>query len=246
MSRAQRDLVTELVRRIVIGELGNEVVQIRKAHEKLLCESGFSEAEAAETSESCLEKICKQLAKESQAYKESFGIELLEIENGRCRLLQRVMPETLASLNDLTPQAFELFCAAILGKLGGDSKITGGSGDKGVDFYAEKVNMGGLGDLVPDFARPTIIGQAKRYTNAVSEPEVREFVGGAALKAKELEANRGHFTPVVFAFWTSSKLDKRGIDTCKKLGVWYLNGTMLVQAAERLRINLGAFETHKE
>jgi hypothetical protein len=117
----------------------------------------------------------------------------------------------LADLAALDPVEFEHFCVRLLLALGADSRQVGGTNDGCVDFEAVDLPLRS-GLLATSKCRPTVIGQAKRYKpgNLVTVAEVREFLGAALLKADQLRRRStaiGLYSPIVFAFWTTSNLN---------------------------------------
>lgn len=239
MKSRHSEVAAALAGSILAGRMGTEKIHLSDAYQKALQDAGFSEADAAEICESSLSRVKNRLLKQNEEHQKAFNTDLLEIDGDRCRLFHTTAPETLDAMLELKPKQFENLCVRILESLGATAQNIGGPGDHGIDFQAKSLNLGGLTEFLPVFAKPALIGQAKRYRDTVSEPEVREFLGGALLQAKEM--GLGLCTPVVFAFWTTSKLDRAGLETCKKYGVWYLDGRMLVKLAERQKIDLREF-----
>jgi hypothetical protein len=240
MKSRRNEVAMTVIKSVLTGQLGTEIIHLSPAYQLALQNVGFSESEAAETSEEYLfNLIIKRLLKQNEEHKRIYGTDLLEIDGLRCKIFHPTSVETLNAILDFSPKKFEDFCVRILESLGAIALNVGGPGDLGVDFQAKKLNLGGLTEFLPEFAKPALVGQAKRYTGTVSEPEVREFLGGAILKAREMEL--GICTPVIFAFWTTSKLDRAGIDTCEKYGIWYLDGPRLLKLAERQKIDLRDF-----
>lgn len=240
MRSSYGEVATALVKSILAGQSGKEKIHLSQAYQNALQDSGFSDSEAAEISESYLHRlVVRRLLKQNEEHKRVYGVDLLDVDGERCKLLLQPRAETLDAMLEFSPKHFEDFCVKILISLGARASNVGGPGDRGVDFEAEKLNLGGLTEFLPDFAKPALIGQAKRYKGTVSEPEVREFLGGAMLRAREM--GLGICTPVIFAFWTTSKLDRAGLELCQKYGIWYLDGRMLVRLAEKQRVDLRDF-----
>jgi len=240
MNKSHNLVATKLVDSVLAGEFSTEIVNLSNLYQKDLLNAGYSDSEAAEISEAHLRnQVTKRLLKQNDEHKRTFGSDLLEVNGDRCRMLLLTRHETLDALQNLLPKNFEDFCVQLLKSLGAIAHNVGGPGDGGVDFQGKNLTLGGMTEFLPDFAKPALIGQAKRYKGKVSEPEVREFLGGAMLRAREMEL--GLCTPVIFAFWTTSRLDTAGLDLCKKYGVWYLDGRMLVKFAESQKIDLRDF-----
>jgi restriction endonuclease Mrr len=158
------------------------------------------------------------------------------------RAAQTEAPLVLEKLLGLSPKAFEDFCASVLSAIGGKGQSVGRVGDGGVDFLAMAVPFGSSSGAAFRAACPLVVGQAKRYKedNLVSEAEVRDFLGGALVRAVQVQRdnNYGLMSPVVFAFWTTSELNAKAMEYAKRAGVWYLGGLALAQLAARLQIPL--------
>lgn len=142
--------------------------------------------------------------------------------------------DLLDRIRNLSPRNFELFCAKLLAGLGGTGTHVGGVHDGGVDFEATDIP---LRNELPAFykCQPMVIGQAKRYSpdNLVTVSEVRSFLGAAVIRSDERKKMHGLglFSPVVFALWTTSDLNRPGLEFANKAGIWYLSGIALAQAA---------------
>jgi len=82
------------------------------------------------------------------------------------------------------------------------------------------------------------IGHAKRYKegNAISETQMREFVGAATLKRHKLlrEGVVGPLSPVTFAFWTTSDFDQPARQFARELGLWYMDQITLAEYISQL------------
>lgn len=146
----------------------------------------------------------------------------------------------LERIRGLSPIGFEDFCAKLLDGLGASSKRVGGTNDGGVDF--EAVNVPLRNDMPALYrCRPRVIGQAKRYSpsNLVSLSEVRSFLGAALIRADEQRRGGGLslYAPLVFAFWTTSDLNRGALDFAKQAGIWYLSGVALAQAAHAVGVD---------
>lgn len=148
-------------------------------------------------------------------------------------------------LRRLDPQLFEELCSEILHKLGGISKVSGKSGDGGVDFYATGIKTHSKDLPLPNNAALCVIGQAKRHKNHyVNETDLRLFVGGALLQLEELKRSKslGLLGPTIFAFWTSSDFQENAKKFAKSMGIWYMDGITFAQYIKVLglehRINI--------
>lgn len=77
--------------------------------------------------------------------------------------------EILDKLKSIEPAGFERLVIALLSKMGyGDGRVTGKSGDQGIDGILDEDTLG----------LEKVYVQAKRYDNAqVGEPEIRNFSG---------------------------------------------------------------------
>lgn len=149
--------------------------------------------------------------------------------------------QILADLTKMEPTDFERFCALLLNTIGADARHVGRTADGGVDFVATDVPIGIRYGVAFRKGAPLVIGQAKRYkaANLVTENELRDFLGGAMLKADELRRSQerfGLFTPVVYAFWTTSQLNEKALQFARKAGIWTLGGLSLAQVSSRLGI----------
>jgi len=141
-----------------------------------------------------------------------------------------------------TPQNFEFFCKNILDKLGGNSLVSGGPYDGGIDFTSTELQLKNLPGISTKGSRILVLGQAKRYAdgNHVKEKDLREFVGASIKRMDELKKTRsdqfGILQPVILAFWTTSDFHQNAKDYARDLGIWYLNGIALCQLAFQLGI----------
>jgi hypothetical protein len=140
----------------------------------------------------------------------------------------------LIRLRKKTPEEFELFCSNVLSSLGAVSRNVGGTGDGGIDFISTDLPVSNCKFTALRGCNPVVIGQAKRYKdgNLVNVNEVREFLGGALLKQDEIKREKeslGLFTPVIFAFWTTSNFTSPARKFLRDAGIWYLSGFSLAQ-----------------
>lgn len=76
----------------------------------------------------------------------------------------------------LTPGQFEQFVAFLFQKQGFDARVTGQTGDEGIDIELRRRGAG---------HNPRIVVQCKRYRGSVGQPIVREFFGSFANEAAE-------------------------------------------------------------
>lgn len=158
------------------------------------------------------------------------------------KFFERVEIELLRKLQSDTPENFEHFCKKILDKLGGNSLVSGGSDDGGIDFSSSDLQIKNLPSLSTKGSRILVLGQAKRYIdgNHVKETELRAFVGACIKRIDELKKTRSeHFGilhPVILAFWTTSDFHSSARVYAKEIGIWYLNGVALCQLALQLDI----------
>ncbi len=158
------------------------------------------------------------------------------------RALETSAGKMLEKLFVMTYSEFEGFCAELLRRIGGDSRVVGKPADGGVDFVARNICLSGPGGPSPIGARALVLGQAKRWAkdSLVSETDVRAFVGGAIRRSwdsADLLTFRGPvLAPVALAFWTTSDFQPSAKKYAKAVGLWYLNGIGLAQLALRLGV----------
>jgi restriction endonuclease Mrr len=148
----------------------------------------------------------------------------------------------LERLRDLEPIQFEQFCADALTALGATARRTGGTGDGGVDFTASNLPVSNCAFAPTSVCRPIVIGQAKRYTGQITVTDLRSFLGGAILKADEMrriDEDLGLFSPVIYAFWTTSGFTADARVFARRMGIWALSGVSLAQLALRLGVSVG-------
>ena len=149
----------------------------------------------------------------------------------------------LRKLQADTPEYFEQFCKRILDKFDGNSSVSGGSDDGGIDFSATDLQLKNLPSLSTKGSRILLLGQAKRYTdgNHVKETEIRGFIGACIKRLDDLKKSRGEqfgiLHPTIYAFWTTSDFHPNARDYAKSMGIWYLNGIALCQLALKLGID---------
>lgn len=156
------------------------------------------------------------------------------------KFFERVEIELLRTLQSDTPENFEQFCKKVLDKLGGNTIVSGGSDDGGIDFSSSDLQIKNLPSLSTKGSRILVLGQAKRYTDGhhVKETELRAFVGASIKRIDELKKTRseqfGIMHPIILAFWTTSDFHSNARDYAKNIGIWYLNGAALCQLAIKL------------
>ena len=145
----------------------------------------------------------------------------------------------LAQLRKLPPGEFEQFCADLLAGLGATTRKVGGTGDGGVDFIATDLPVSTHEIAALRACYPIIIGQAKRYKedNLVSVTEIRAFLGAAVVRSDDIkreDSRFGIYSPVAYAFWTTSDFNLPARKFAYRSGLWCLNGLSLAQLALRL------------
>jgi hypothetical protein len=144
-------------------------------------------------------------------------------------------------MRTMDPFAFESLCGRILTSLGANGAPTQRTHDGGIDFQATGLRIVQANLGVPLGSHAAVVGQAKRYKdgNLVRETQVREFVGAAVLRLHEFRINGriGPLCPVLYAFWTTSDLDRGAKSYARSMGIWYMDGETLATYVE----NLGGF-----
>ena len=149
----------------------------------------------------------------------------------------------LTRIRSISPTEFEQICADILKALGATSRRVGRSGDGGVDFIATDLPVSPQRFIALRACHPIVIGQAKRYGEnyLVAVTDMRNFLGGALLIADELKRTDdrfGLYSPVSYAFWTTSDFNKPAREFIKRTGIWRLGGLALAQLILRLKLTL--------
>jgi restriction endonuclease Mrr len=198
----------------------------------------WSEEIIAETAEKYESNIFQELEKITDLTKRD-GVEpsfLLDGEPGTAYIKGENL-EAISILNIIkkkTPDEFEQFCADLLSLLGGITRKVGRSGDGGVDFIATDLPVSNHKFMALQGGFPIVIGQAKRYKedNFVSVNDVRDFLGGAMLKQDEIKRENerfGLFSPVIYAFWSTSDFTLPAYEFMREAGIWYLGGLALAQ-----------------
>lgn len=153
-----------------------------------------------------------------------------EIDEEELRYVRKVglqVDDLLNKLRRVCPYAFESVCAKLLEKLGGESSVTGKSGDGGIDFVAVGVDILPAGINSPVQCRAAVIGQAKRYASKlIAERALREFVGASLIQRNALRVQQriSPLTPVLLAFWTTANFDPNSKSFARKAGVWLMDG----------------------
>lgn len=153
-----------------------------------------------------------------------------EIDEEELRYVRKVgsqVDDLLGKLRKICPYAFEDVCAKLLEKLGGESQVTGKSGDGGIDFISVGVDILPAGISSPIQCRAAVIGQAKRYTSKlIAEKALREFVGASLLQRNALRVQQkiSPLTPVLLAFWTTANFDPNCKSFARRAGVWLMDG----------------------
>ncbi len=129
------------------------------------------------------------------------------------RLLDRF--QNVKQLRRLDPTDFEHYCAVLFKKLGYRTRVVGGAGDMGVDFFAEKDGK-------------KYVGQCKRYrfNKKVTSPEMQKFVG----TMKIYNCNHGLYV-------TTSSFTPDAIRIARAQGI------TLIDELELGRLNAKAFGT---
>ena len=141
-------------------------------------------------------------------------------------LQAQLVDEILDSLSSIDPRQFEQLVVDLLEKMGyGEGQQVGGSRDGGIDSI---INQDPLG-------LEKIYVQAKRWQNAVGEPEIRNFSGSLAAKG----AAKGVFT-------TTSTFSPTALQTARIISgnnqvIHLINGAKL--ACLMIKYNVGVIPT---
>ena len=195
----------------------------------------FSEEKCWEMAERFLKDVADELfQKESESRIEhtpiSFDIDEVDGEYYIKAVPLAFMP-LLAALKEISDDAFELFCARLIQKIGGEGRVNGGSNDGGIDFVGKDLSLKGLLSNSSIGSRVQLIGQAKHYCdgNQVVLNECRQFIGASIRFKRAMHETHtlSEFQPIVLAFWTTSDFNSVALDFLKEMGVWYLNGITL-------------------
>jgi hypothetical protein len=167
----------------------------------------------------------------------------LEVDDESPPYIRRLFPRRptlLDKLRRIAPFNFERVCAKILESLGADAATTQQTNDGGIDFTATKLKIIHVSLPMPISCYGVVIGQAKRYKegSAISETKLREFVGASVLKRHQMASAAGSatppLTPTLFAFWTTSDLERNAKIYARSVGLWYMDGTTLAAYAQEL------------
>ena len=145
-----------------------------------------------------------------------------KIELARKEIVESISKEILDLLLKLEPNLFESLIGMLLGNMHyGSIKITGRSGDGGIDG---ECSIDQLGLYKIHF-------QAKRWQNTVPAKEIRDFIGA-------IQTQRGDYG----IFITTSNFTKDALETAKKSGkVKTIDGPQLVELM--IKNNLGVNNT---
>ena len=173
------------------------------------------------TSFSNIEATERSPTRESEA--ETITIPEEELDNMRKDMIKKVKDRILDRLKHIDPSTFELVVGQLLEKLGygslinGTIKITGRSGDGGIDGFCSMDELGLI----------KILFQAKRWDNNVPPNAIRDFIGAVHNK----RANYG-------VFITTSDFSNQAISEAKQSGnIKLINGEDL--AAMMIDTGLG-------
>ncbi|MFP9099020.1 restriction endonuclease [Flavobacterium sp. RHBU_24] len=196
----------------------------------------------------CIEDLANELfIKKTDNFNDGISINFIiedDNENYYIKFLDKPEIHLLRLLQKDTSDNFEFFCKKILDGLGGNTIVSGGPSDGGIDFYSTNISINKLSAPSTIGSRILVIGQAKRYIdgNHVKLKELREFVGASLNFGFELKRSRseqlGVLQPTVIAFWTTSDFHSDAKKYAKDMGIWYLNGIALCQLALQLEIEL--------
>jgi restriction endonuclease len=208
--------------------------------------SSFSAEQRAEQAEKLLQKISSSLNRIAFELLED-GVEpSFEVSDADESFYFRSLESQAIKFRDqllaLRPNEFERFCARILENFGAESRVTGQSGDGGIDFVGRNFVLTGKGSPSPTGARALVVGQAKRYAKEllIGEKELRAFVGGAIRRISDPQDQIAYrsaaLAPLSFAFWTTSDFHPSAKRYARAVGLWYLNGVGLAQLALRLGV----------
>jgi hypothetical protein len=202
---------------------------------------GISLELRSDFAEEQLNVIASQLGVTQEQQREE-GIEpTFELSYDAGKPYFRVLPSDAPRFRDalfaISDGEFVDFCVSLLNSLGAEGKNLDGTGDGGVDFIARNLPLAKIQGEPLNKARLLVIGQAKHYKedSFVSEPEVRDFVGGGLKRLSDHTdsiTHRGPFlAPVVFAFWTTGDFNSPAKSYARSLGIWTLNGISVSQLA---------------
>lgn len=222
------------------GMLGDKYIRLTDEIENVLLGqlSGCSETLIAEWAESLEKDVFYELEKINDK-QQLHGVEPLVCLDGipgtaYVRLNNLQLSETLGIIQDLSPIDFVNLCVIILESIGAKAWNNDGPFDGGVDFIAENIPISTIQSVAFSSAHPFLLGQAKHYKkgNFVTLSEVREFLGAAELYASVIRSDRsriGLFSPIIYAYWTSSEFNHHAIKFAHDVGLWVLNGVSIAQ-----------------
>lgn len=177
------------------------------------------------------------------------SIEIDEEEPPYIRSIGVDHSNVLQKLKRIEPYAFEEVCAAILKKAGCEAERTQRSRDGGIDFVATGLDILPPAMNCPMGCRAAVIGQAKRYeSSSVAEKALREFVGASLLRRHELRVDKKIWplSPVLLAFWTTSKFDPSGRTFARDTGVWLMDGQTISEVIHKLDLEDWVFSLPDE
>lgn len=202
---------------------------------------GRGESEISDLLEDKLKFIAEHLRDDlSECYMDG-RVQEFEIDNEDPPYVRRTSArhlDLLQKLRRIDPYIFEEVCARILSALGARSFSTQKTNDGGVDFVATELKIVPSILPMPRSCHGIVVGQAKRFKEgaAISETRLREFVGAALLERYSLgtRSSLGPLTPALFAFWTTSDLDRNARIFARSMGLWYMDGVTLSAYAEEL------------
>ncbi len=147
----------------------------------------------------------------------------------------------LSHLRNIDPFKVEEICADILKGFGASAQSTQRTTDGGVDFIATNLNIVPETFTVPMGCKATVIGQTKRYKdgNAITEKQMREFVGAGLLRRHILQTEGivAPLTPVIFAFWTTSDFEPNAKKYARDVGMWFMDGHTLATYIQSLQMS---------
>jgi len=130
--------------------------------------------------------------------------EIYYLVNLEIDLFESTQPLTEQDVENLSPLAFEAYCARVLNKNGWHANTTKGSGDQGVDIIATKGQF-------------KAVFQCKKYTSPIGNKAVQEVIAGKT------------FASADFAFVVSNKQYTRSaVELAHKAGVHLIHYYELV------------------
>lgn len=239
-----------IVARWISEEIGNvEFLRLHDVVEQVLSQHlvGWSREAVAELSEELVPEVFVHLGR-IRDHNVDQGIEPtyeLSEELGAAYIkgLPSRAPELLAQLRNIEPKRFERFCARVLIEMGAEGSDVGGTKDGGVDFIAFNLPVARHAGAAFRGSYPIVLGQSKRYgqNRLVSVSDLRSFVGAAVVREdqlKRVDERFGIYTPVVYAFWTTSDFTGEGRAYAKRAGLWCLGSLALAQVTLRLGIDI--------